>query len=313
MSQPLLQNTLLISALWGLGTAGVAGYVLSTARQVTYVTLADGRQQERTIPLLFRLMLPLAQNALPFTRHRIMARTRTMTERKLISAGYEGLLNADELLAMRVLLPAVIGPLWCALIIFGLGAVPGKLGAAMVQNQALFCIVGALIMFMYPMTWLRKMVSARHMSMQRSLPFVLDLLTLSVEAGMDFMTALNRTVQRERSLSALGEELLRVIRQIQLGKTRKQALTSMILRVDQADITAVFSSLIQADELGVSIGSILRIQSIQVRQKRFDRAEKMANEAPVKMLFPLMFFIFPSVFLILLGPVVMKLVDQGGF
>lgn len=302
-----------LSLLWALATAGIAAYVLSVAQQVTYVTLADGRQQERAIPLLFRLMLPLVHNVLPLTRKKFLARTRGVTQGKLVSAGYEGLMNADELLAMRVLLPAVVGPFWCAIVIFGLGSIPGRLGASLDKNQLVFCVMGLLVLHLYPVTWLRRVLQARHVSLQRSLPFVLDLLTLSVEAGMDFMTALQRTVQQQRVLSPLGEELLRVIRQIQLGKTRKQALQSMITRVSHPDITAVFSSLIQADELGVSIGSILRIQSNQVRSKRFDRAEKMANEAPVKMLFPLMFFIFPSVFLILLGPVIMKLANQGGF
>ena len=150
----------------------------------------------------------------------------------------------------------------------------------------------------------------RHSSIQKGLPFVLDLLTLSVEAGIDFMAALRRCIER-REIDPLSEELIRVVREIQLGRTRRQALRDMSTRVDLSDLRSVVNALVQADELGVSIGSILRIQADQMRRRRFERAEKKANEAPVKMLLPLMLFIFPSVFLILLGPILTRLIQQG--
>ena len=99
-----------------------------------------------------------------------------------------------------------------------------------------------------------------------------------------------------------NEKLIRMIREIQLGTQRRQALRNMALRVNLPDLRSVCNALIQADELGVSIGAMLRIQADQLRQRRFDRAEKLANEAPVKMLAPLMLCIFPAVFIILLGP-----------
>jgi tight adherence protein C len=131
-----------------------------------------------------------------------------------------------------------------------------------------------------------------------------------VEAGMDFMTALQRHVERTK-IDALCEELIRVIREIQLGKTRRESLRDMSIRVNFIDLRTVVNALVQADELGVSIGSILRIQSDQIRARRFERAEKLANEAPIKMLFPLMTCIFPAVFLILLGPILNRLMEQG--
>jgi tight adherence protein C len=132
---------------------------------------------------------------------------------------------------------------------------------------------------------------------------------LSVEAGLDFMSAMQRIVERGK-IDALGEELVRVLREIQLGKTRRNALRDMGERVNQKDLRSVINALVQADELGVGIGSILRIQSDQMRQRRFERAEKKANEAPVKMLFPLVAFIFPAVFLVLLGPIVLQILKQ---
>ena len=119
---------------------------------------------------------------------------------------------------------------------------------------------------------------------------------------MDFISALQRNCQSRR-LDPLNEELLRMTKEIQVGSSRKTALRNMAERVKQPDLTSVAFALIQADELGVSIGSILRILSEQLRSRRFDRAEKLAAEAPVKMLGPLMLCIFPAVFIILMGPV----------
>jgi tight adherence protein C len=127
---------------------------------------------------------------------------------------------------------------------------------------------------------------------------------------MDFMSALQRNVERSR-VDPLNEELIRVVREIQVGKTRRDALRAMSARVNLAELRSVVNALVQADELGVSIGTMLRIQSDQIRQRRFERAERLANQAPVKMHFPQMFFIFPSVFLVLMGPIVVRLVQQG--
>jgi tight adherence protein C len=118
---------------------------------------------------------------------------------------------------------------------------------------------------------------------------------------MDFISALQRNCA-SRKMDPLNEELLRMTKEIQVGSSRREALKRMSERVNQPDLRSVANALIQADELGVSIGAILRIQSEQLRSRRFDRAEKLANEAPTKMLGPLMFCIFPAVFIILLGP-----------
>ena len=125
----------------------------------------------------------------------------------------------------------------------------------------------------------------------------------AVDKFVDFINALQRNCRPQR-LDPLGEELLRMTREIQVGASRKDALRRMADRVRQPDLRSTALALIQADELGVSIGAMLRIQSEQMRSRRFDRAEKLAAEAPVKMLGPLMLCIFPAVFIILLGPVV---------
>jgi len=225
----------------------------------------------------------------------------------VVSAGYESLISAEEFLGLRILMPLLMGPLWILMV--RVAATAGN-SALLVKLEPSLFMLGILWLALYPGMWLRAMIQTRHNEIQRALPFVLDLLTLSVEAGMDFMSSLQRNIER-RSVDALGEELIRVVREIQVGKTRRVALRDMSDRVNLPDLKSVVNALVQADELGVSIGSILHIQADQMRQRRFERAERLANEAPVKMLFPLMFFIFPSVFLVLLGPVISRMIQQG--
>lgn len=302
---------LLVAALWAACAAGVAWYAASVARQITYVTLADGRRQERSLPLIFRLLLPFAPNLTPVFRREPFANARRRLDQRLTAAGFEALLRPEELLALQVLMPLLLAILIMPFAVAVLRAAPASGRPVWVGHFA--WMLPALVLtwaYFYPLLWLRRVLAQRHKSIQRALPFMLDLLTLSVEAGMDFMSAMQRAVER-RNVDPLNEELIRVIREIQLGQTRRQALRAMAARVRLPDLRSVVSALVQADELGVSIGSILRIQSDQMRQRRFERAEKLAHEAPVKMLFPLMFFIFPSVFLVLLGPVITRLIRQG--
>ena len=289
---------------WGVALAGLSWYCLQAAREITYVTLADGRRQERTIPFLLRLLLPLTPNFFRLVSRPEFARARELADRRLVAAGFDGLLDGREFLALKFLVPLILGTLWLILLN---GA--AKLLSPIEDNLLTLTLLGVFVLYMYPVFWLKQALSARHRSIQRALPFVLDLLTLSVEAGMDFMSALQRNCER-RQLDALNEELIRMIREIQLGTTRRMALANMSKRVDLADLRSVTYSLIQADELGVSVGSILRIQADQMRQRRFDRAERLANEAPVKLLGPLMLFIFPCVFIILLGPILQQSVGR---
>jgi tight adherence protein C len=298
---------LVIALAWAVSLGGFGWYCAYAARQITYITLADGRRKERRLPIAFKLLLPLAPNLTPLFAKPYFAKPRGKAAKQIISAGYDSLLSADEFLALRVLFPLLVGPLWVLFV--RATAVAGNVSLLMKLQPAL-AVVGVLWLFIYPSAWLRRAVQSRHNEIRRALPFVLDLLTLSVEAGMDFMSALQRNIER-RAIDALGEELIRVVREIQLGKTRRNALRDLSLRVNLQELRSVVNALVQADELGVSIGSILRIQSDQMRQRRFERAERLANEAPVKMLFPLMMFIFPAVFLILLGPIIARMVQQG--
>jgi len=289
---------------WATAAGLFAWYAAGVASQIAYVTLADGRQQERRIPLAFRLLLPLTPNLRQVTGGPGMEKIRIKADAMLVTAGYEGLLRGWEFLALKVLVPVCIGPVWCILAHLLTVSLP-----AIRPAFPMLCVLGVLLAYAYPILWLRSAVRQRQNQILRAMPFVLDLLTLSVEAGLDFMTAMQRSTERA-VMDPLSEELLRVVREIQVGHPRRKALKAMSRRIDLPDMRSVVNALVQADELGVSIGAILRIQSDQIRVRRFERAEKLANEAPVKLLGPLMLFIFPSVFLILLGPVIFNLLQQ---
>jgi len=297
---------MIIGGMWGIAAAGLSWYFLVLAKQITYVTLADGRRQERQLPLLFKALLPLAPNFEGIFSRDVFATTRQKINRKLSSGGVDGLITDTELLSLKIIMPIIIGIPW---ILITLRIIPSADKPIMATLRVLLIIAGPCFFFIAPDNWLKKCLTTRHNSIRRSLPFVLDLLTLSVEAGMDFMTALQRHIDRS-TITPFTEELIRVVREIQLGKTRREALRDMATRVNLTPLTSVVNALVQADELGVSIGTILRIQSDQIRQRRFERAEKLANEAPVKMLGPLVLFIFPAVILILLGPLMLQFLEQ---
>jgi tight adherence protein C len=210
--------------------------------------------------------------------------------RSLIKAGEPSGYKPEDIMAMQEL--GAIGGL-----LFGLFMLN-----ALNQNliwSLLFCLGG---MF-YPQLWVNDQVKKRHLAISRALPYNLDLLTLSVEAGLDFTAALAKVVEKGKA-GPLREELQMVLKQLKMGKTREEALKSMVVRVDLPALTTFVTALIQADKMGTSLGKVLRIQSTQLRIDRSQRAEKLAGEAPVKMLFPLIACIFPTVFLVLFGPIV---------
>ncbi|MFO1491191.1 MAG: type II secretion system F family protein [Kiritimatiellia bacterium] len=297
---PALAALAAVLLAWRLGLA---------ATEITYVTLADGRRAIRNLPLLFKLVLPFAANVRAFNKPRYDGMRETV-RRKIISAGFDGIISPQEFLATKILMPLAVGPVLILILGFAFNAVPGGFGEFLQKRQLIFYLLVVALLYIHPVSWLNGAVKARHRSIERAMPFVLDLLTLSVEAGLDFGAALKRIVER-REVDPLGEELIRALREMQVGRTRREALKEMAVRVDHPDMSSWVNALIQADELGVSIGNILRIQADQIRIRRFQRAEKMGNEAPVKLLFPLVCFIFPAVFLVLLGPILLELAQKG--
>jgi tight adherence protein C len=163
--------------------------------------------------------------------------------------------------------------------------------------------------YYFPMMSLNSTIKKRQNGILKALPDALDLLVICVEAGLGFDTAMGKVYEKwDNDLSiAFG----RVLQEIQLGRTRSNALRDMSKRLDVPDLTSFTAAIIQAEQLGVSIARILRVQSDQMRIKRRQRAQETAQKAPVKMIFPLVFLVFPSIWIVLLGPSVFIIMDSG--
>ncbi len=168
------------------------------------------------------------------------------------------------------------------------------------DNLLLFTLGGAVVGFVMPRYWLTSAINRRKEGIIKKLPDALDLMTICVDAGLTFDGAMTKV--KEKWDDPLSNEFGRVVYEMQLGKTRRQSLKDMSLRMDVPDVQSFIASVLQADQLGVSVGKVLRIQSEQMRMRRRQRAEEKAQQAPIKMLFPMVFLIFPSMFIVLLGP-----------
>ena len=174
----------------------------------------------------------------------------------------------------------------------------------------LFGGIGGILGFYLPVFWLNNKIRQRKHEIQKALPDALDLLTISVEAGLGFDAAMVKVT--EKWDNELSRAFARANAEIRLGKLRREALRDMANRTDVPDVGNFIAAVIQADQLGVSLAKVLRIQSDQMRIKRRQRAEEQAAQAPVKMMFPLVFLIFPSIFIVLLGPAVLIFTSGGG-
>ncbi|WNG27917.1 type II secretion system F family protein [Cystobacter fuscus] len=220
--------------------------------------------------------------------------------RALIRAGEPQAFKPEDIMALQEISAAV-------------GLLAGLVLVNAIGENLAWALLFLLFGMYYPLIWVNDQVKKRHLLISRALPYNLDLLTLSVEAGLDFTGALAKVVEKGKA-GPLREELQIVLKQLKMGKTREEGLKAMIARVDLPSLTTFVTALIQADKMGTSLGKVLRIQSTQLRIDRTQRAEKLAGEAPVKMLFPLIACIFPTVFMVLFGPIVFQFMfgDVGG-
>jgi tight adherence protein C len=164
--------------------------------------------------------------------------------------------------------------------------------------------------FAAPMMLLRRRAKNRQNKFWKSLPDSIDLLTTCVEAGLSLDFAFQRVAERHHG--PVGDELSRMLREKAMGQTRREALTAMADRMDLPDLNVLVNSVIQAEALGTSIGQVLRIQSRQLRTRRRQRAEQAARQAAPKMIFPLVFFIMPNLFIVILGPIIINAFDVLG-
>jgi tight adherence protein C len=164
--------------------------------------------------------------------------------------------------------------------------------------------------FFLPRIWLSDVQQRRVKAIQRTLPVYLDFVTMAVEAGLNMTGAINQAMEKGPS-GPLRHEFFLVVRDLRSGLSRSEALRRMDARLGMSEITSFVGTVIQAEKMGARLGSALRAQSEQRRTERFQRAEKLAMEAPVKLIGPLMMFIFPVTFIVLGFPIAMKFLNSG--
>ncbi len=294
-----------ILLILGLLMAGVAVYLIATMilsvnqdqQALVWATedepvKSKSKFIELSRPLVHKFCLGWAQRIKsPAYRKRI--------SKAIASAGLQREINADEFIGLQILW-GFLFPILLVLMDFTL-----ELGYPL----PLVIAMGAFG-FYFPYLHANTERKNRTISVVADLPFFIDLLALSTEAGLDFIGSIQRVVEKSEN-SVLGEELAQVLRDLKLGSTRAEALRAMALRLDVPEVTSFITVLIDSDATGTSIGLVLKQQAVQMRVERFTRAEKAGARASQTILIPLMLFILPAVFIMVFGPVIIKFMTGG--
>jgi tight adherence protein C len=250
----------------------------------------------RTPPSLFKIFrLPILVFT-DFASTLEMPKPRLRYQNDLQALGMEKVVSVDQLIALKLTV-FFVSLLYAVMLL--------------VLLPLFFCLILPFLGWFYVDIWLKDQIKRRKTKIKMQLPFLLDMLTLSVEAGLEFTAAVNKIVSKMEP-AALREELTIFLRQMQLGMSRREALKAMADRVNLLQMNSMVSALIQASEMGASVGSALRTQSEIMNSERFTDAEKKGAEASQKMLFPMVIFIIPAVLLIIVGPLLVAFVYRGG-
>lgn len=268
------------------------------------IAVGDGSSESEDLPpkgFGERVVLPLADAVYRMISSASSTHMRTQIEKRLRMIGRTGPRVVEQWLSIR-LVPGLVLPASVGLLLYRWGT-PLKT-VLLISGTAI--LVFQLLMNYY----LIKGVRLRKEAIEKQLPDVLDIITVSVEAGLSFDGAVERVIQKADN--DLTRELATTLKEMRMGKLRKLALRALAERCEVPDLTIWVGAMIQADELGVGIGNVLRVQSNQMREKRRFKAREKSMKAPIKMLFPLVMFIFPSIFIILLGPAMIHLMDAFG-
>jgi tight adherence protein C len=258
----------------------------------------EDREYMDPLPPMLRLVWPL----ITFIEFHLTARFPPdwleKTHKKLQETGVGYLMSAEQFYAVRVF--SAIGTTLVAWVLL----------SAVEQDGFFTLFLFAVGGYFFPMIWLGDMREQRRKAVLRSLPVYLDFITMAVEAGLNLNGALNQAMDKGPP-GPLRNELYMVVRDLRAGVPRADALRRMEKRLDMEEITSFVGTVIQAEKMGARLGTALRVQAVQRRTERFQRAEKLAMEAPVKLILPLIVFIFPVTFIVLAFPIVMKFLMEG--
>ena len=268
------------------------------ARMQDFRTRAVTTVEEETdlaVPFTERVVMPAIEGLANAATSVLPTRVLANIEKQLVMAGSPMTLNT------YVVFWVTSVSLMAGLILVSVIVVLGAVGL----QQAIVVLVFGVVGWMIPGQWLKGRVKVRQKQVLRSLADALDLVTTCVEAGLGLDAALARVA--EKSSGPLSGELSRMLREVAMGKLRRDALTEMADRIGVEELSGFINAVIQAEQLGVGISQMLRVQSDQMRTRRRQRAERAAHEAPIKMIFPLVLFVFPAFMLVILGPAVIRI------
>ncbi|MBN1580532.1 MAG: type II secretion system F family protein [Anaerolineae bacterium] len=247
-----------------------------------------------------RIIYPTLDKLAAFAGRFMPAQIIEETQHKLELADNPNNLTPTRFLAIRF---------GAMIVLAGLIFVLMSIAKMPLTRRFLFTAVVAALGFFLPVLWLGSKIKSRQSEIVKQLPDALDLLTICVEAGLGFDQAVGKLV--EKSDGELPRAFNRYLREVALGKLNRDALLSMSARMEVSDVTTFVAAIVQAQQLGVSMAKILRVQSEQMRRLRRQRAEEKAHQAPVKMVFPMVFLTFPSIFIMLLGPAALLMMESG--
>ena len=287
-------------------TIGIAGArepdpLKARLSQLGTMTAKDLQELELQQPFFDRTIKPLAARLSGAVSRVTSSSFSDRTEKRLAQAGNPGEMKVADWLGIKAIATGVGGG--------GMFILFGILGGDITQGL-LLGIVGAGIGYIGPEFWLGGRVKKRQKGIILQIPDALDLLTISVRAGLGFDAALGKVVEKMKG--PLVDEFRRALAEVRVGKARREALRDIVPRTEVQPLTNFIGAIIQAEQLGVSISKVLQVQSEQLRIERRQRAEEQAAKAPIKMLFPLVGCIFPSLFVVILGPAIILIMQNLG-
>jgi len=274
------------------------------ARLAEYIQRGDVTSLEEielSQPFSQRVLIPLIGRIGEFSARFTPQKAIQNTARKLELAGNPWPIDAATFLAIRFILAVVLAGFLIVIVLISPQSKP--------SDNFMYIGGAAFAGFYLPHLMLTSKITRRQKEIRNAMPDALDLLTICVEAGLGFDAAMSKV--SEKWQTELSFAFSRVIREVQLGKVRREALKDMSDRLGIAEMTSFIAAIIQSEQLGVSMAKVLRIQSDQMRLKRRQRAEEEAHKAPIKMLIPMALLIFPSIMIIILTPAVMQIMGSG--
>jgi tight adherence protein C len=292
----------------GLTSGSSIDPVQARLTQLGSVQARNLEELELQLPFTERTLRPMVARLSRMGGRLGSASSTDVAEKRLAMAGNPGDLRVSDWMGVKLMVALAVGGI---MLLFGLVMIQGSLiDAGAITERLMFVMVGFGIGFLLPEFWLGSKIKARQKVILKMIPDTLDLLTISVRAGLGFDAALAKVV--EKMPGPLTDEFRRALAEVRVGKARRDALRDMVPRTNVAPLSAFIGAIIQAEQLGVSISKVLQVQSDQLRIERRQRAEEQAAKAPIKMLFPLVGCIFPSLFIVILGPAMISIIATMG-